>query len=394
MMTATALTVPLLDLKAQYETIRDEIEPVVREVIESQWFIGGPHVAALETECADYCSTKFAVGCANGSDAIILALDALGIGQGDAVIVPTYTFFATAGSVHRVGATPIFVDIDPVTYNIDPAAIRSAFDGPNGDTIKAIIPVHLFGQVADMTAIMEIASERGVHVIEDAAQSIGSEDVNGRRAGSMGDIGTYSFFPSKNLGGFGDGGLCGTNTEALATSMTQARNHGMEPKYYHHAVGRNSRLDALQAAVLRVKLTHLDEWTTARRANAAFYVEAFQAAGAVSTATPLTEGGLGLRTPEPAGEGARHIYNQFVVRVEASKRDAVRAALTAANIGNEVYYPLSLHQQECFSHLGNTGGTFPVAEAASRETIALPIYPELTSEQKQHVVDTLLAAIK
>ena len=390
---ATEITVPLLDLKAQYATIRDEIEPILSEVIESQWFIGGPHVAGLETECAEYCTTSHAVGCASGSDAIILALDALGVGHGDFVIVPTYTFFATAGSVHRVGATPIFVDIDPVTYNIDPAAVKAAFDGPNGEKIKAIIPVHLFGQVADMDAIMSLASERGVAVIEDAAQSIGSEDAQGRRAGSMGSIGTYSFFPSKNLGGFGDGGLCATNDESLALNMTQARNHGMEPKYFHHFVGCNSRLDAIQAAVLRVKLRHLDEWTASRRANADFYDQAFAAAGAQTSATPIAEGGVGLRTPEPSPQGARHIYNQYVVRVDGAKRDLVRAALSEARIGNEVYYPLSLHQQECFSHLGLHEGAFPVAEAASCETIALPIYPELTMEQKQHVVDTLLKAV-
>ncbi|MCH2162245.1 MAG: DegT/DnrJ/EryC1/StrS family aminotransferase [Phycisphaerales bacterium] len=390
---ATEITVPLLDLKAQYATIRDEIEPVIREVVESQWFIGGPQVSGLEEECAEYCGVSHAVGCASGSDAIVIAMDALGIGRGDSVIVPTYTFFATAGSVHRVGARPIFVDVDPVTYNIDPASIREAFTAPGADTIKAIMPVHLFGQVADMDEIMSIASEHGVAVVEDSAQSIGSVDVHGRRAGSIGTIGTFSFFPSKNLGGFGDGGLCSTNDEALAGALNRLRNHGMEPKYYHKEVGRNARLDALQAAVLRVKLRHLDNWTEARRANARYYDEAFGQAGARTSATPLSEGGFPLRTPEPAGEGARHIYNQYVVRVPAELRDQVRTRMADANIGTEIYYPLSLHQQECFADLSKPTVDLGVSEQASKETIALPIYPELSEAQKAHVVNTLVAAL-
>lgn len=394
MTTATDITVPLLDLKAQYATIRDEIEPVVQEVIESQWFIGGPNLTGLEEECAAYSSTSHAVGCASGSDAIVIALQALGIGHGDAVIVPTYTFFATAGGVHQIGARPIFVDIDPVTYNIDIDGVREAFNGPDGKKIKAIMPVHLFGQVADMDSINAIAAEHGVAVIEDAAQSIGSEDQHGRRAGSIGSIGTFSFFPSKNLGGFGDGGMCVTNDEGLALALGRIRNHGMEPKYYHDEIGRNSRLDAIQAAVLRVKLRHLDGWTDGRRANAKFYDEAFANAGALTSATPLSEeSGIKLRTPEPAPEAARHIYNQYVVRVPAEKRDNIRKALTDARIGTEVYYPISLHSQKCFKHLGHTEGAFPHAEKASKETLALPIYAELTTEQKTHVVETLLAEL-
>lgn len=393
MTTATDITVPLLDLKAQYATIRHEIEPAIKEVLESQWFIGGPNVAALEEECAAYCSTTHAVGCGNGSDAIILALDALGIVPGDRVIVPTYTFFATAGSVHRVGATPVLVDVEPDTYAIQPSAIRAAFEGPEGKRIKAIIPVHLFGAVAAMDEIMALSKEFGVPVIEDAAQSIGAEDVHGRRAGSIGAIGTYSFFPSKNLGGFGDGGLCATNDAALAMNLKRGRNHGMEPKYYHHEVGFNSRLDALQAAVLRVKLRHLDGWTAGRQANAAFYDEAFAAAGAMTSATPLAEGGLPLRTPHPAPAGARHIYNQYVIRVPAERRDGLRASLTEARISTEIYYPLSLHQQKCFAYLGISEGAMPNAEAASQETVALPIYSELTEVQLKHVVERVLAAI-
>ena len=390
---ATDITVPLLDLKAQYATIRDEIEPVIREVVESQWFIGGPQVSGLEEECAEYCGASHAIGCASGSDAIVIAMDALGIGRGDAVIVPTYTFFATAGSVHRVGARPIFVDIDPVTYNIDPASVRAAFAGPDADSIKAIMPVHLFGQVAEMDEINAIAAEHGVAVVEDAAQSIGSSDAHGRRAGSIGAIGTFSFFPSKNLGGFGDGGMCSTNDEQLAAALGRLRNHGMEPKYYHREVGRNARLDALQAAVLRVKLRHLDSWSEARRANARFYDQAFAAVGARTSATPVAEGGFPLRTPEPAVDGARHIYNQYVVRVPAEMRDEVRNRMSEQRIGTEIYYPLSLHQQECFEHLGDPTVDLANAELAAKETIALPIYPELTEAQKTHVVETLVSAL-
>jgi dTDP-4-amino-4,6-dideoxygalactose transaminase len=394
MTTATDITVPLLDLKAQYATIREEVEPVIKEVVESQWFIGGPEVAGLETECAAYSGVPHAVGCASGSDAIVIALDALGVGPGDGVIVPTYTFFASAGSVHRVGAKPIFVDIDPVTYNIDPASIRAAFEGPDGKSIKAIMPVHLFGQMADMDAVMSIAAEHGVAVLEDSAQSIGSADAAGRRAGSVGTIGTFSFFPSKNLGGFGDGGLCSTNDPELAASLARLRNHGMEPKYYHHEVGRNSRLDALQAAVLRVKLRHLDAWTAGRRANASYYDNAFAQAGAQTSRVPLAEGGLPLRTPEPAAEGARHIYNQYVVRVPSDRHDAVRERMGEARIGTEIYYPLSLHEQECFKFLGCERGSLPVSELAASETIALPIYSELSEAQKAHVVETLVSALR
>ena len=393
MTTATDITVPLLDLKAQYDTIRDEIEPVIREVVESQWFIGGPHVSGLEEECAAYCQATHAVGCASGSDAIVIALDALGIGEGDAVIVPTYTFFSTAGSVYRVGATPIFVDIDPVTYTMDIDCLRAALAGPEAENIRAIMPVHLFGQMADMDAIMDLAREHDVAVIEDAAQSIGSADAHGRRAGSIGTIGTFSFFPSKNLGGFGDGGMCTSNDSEFAATLARLRNHGMEPKYFHKEVGRNSRLDALQAAVLRVKLRHLDDWSAARQANAKFYDEAFAHAGAHTSATPLSEGGFPLRTPEPAPEGARHIYNQYVIRVPSDKRDAVRTALGEANVGSEIYYPLSLHQQECFEDLPYSVGDFPQAEAAASETIAIPIYPELTDAQKAHVADTVIKAL-
>ena len=394
MTTATEVTVPLLDLKAQFATIRDQIEPAVQEVLESQIFIGGPKVAALETRCAEYLRMPHAVGCSNGSDAIILALDALGIGPGDEVIVPTFTFFSTAGSVSRVGATPVFADIDPATFQIDPVSIRAVLESRPRGSIKAIIPVHLFGQSCDLDAVMSIAKDHDLKVIEDAAQAIGTEDVHGRRVGSVGDIGTYSFFPSKNLGGFGDGGLCAPTDDELAERMLRFRNHGMKPKYFHHDVGLNSRLDALQAAVLLVKIEHLDAWSAGRQANARYYDEAFASAGASTSAVSLDEGGLPLRTPQPSPAGARHIYNQYVIRVPAAHRDSLRRALADASIGSEIYYPKCLHQQDCYRDLDYTAGAFPHAERASGEVVAIPIYPDLTETQKAHVVDTVLSSIR
>lgn len=389
---STEVTVPLLDLKAQYATIRDEIEPVVREVIESQWFIGGPNLTKLEEEIAALSQCSHGIGCASGSDAVMLPMQASGIGRGDLVICPTYTFFATAGSVHRLGATPVFVDIDPVTYNIDQASLAAAFDRPDAGQIKAVLPVHLFGQCCDMDAVNEIASAHGAIVIEDAAQAIGAADEHGRPAGSMGLAGSFSFFPSKNLGGFGDGGIVTTNDDELGARIGRLRNHGMSPKYYHAEIGTNSRLDALQAAVLLVKLRHLESWSEGRRDNAAFYDAAIQNAGGASSKIPLSEASdLPLRFPEPSAPGARHIYNQYVVRVPEDRRDDVRAKLADANIGTEIYYPLPLHMQECFKSLGQEEGCCPHAERAARETIALPIYSDLTEAQRSHVMDTLIS---
>ncbi|MGA1265680.1 MAG: DegT/DnrJ/EryC1/StrS family aminotransferase [Phycisphaerales bacterium] len=389
---ATDIQVPLLDLKAQYATLRAEIEPVVREVIESQYFIGGPRVEELEKAVATYCRSPHAIGCANGSDAIVLALQAIGVGPGDEVIIPTFTFFSTAGSVHRLGARPVFVDIDPVTYNVCPRSVEQAFGCCK--RVKAIMPVHLFGQSADMDAIMSIARERGLKVVEDCAQAIGTEDVHGRRVGTIGDVGTYSFFPSKNLGGFGDGGVMVASDHALAQSLKRLRNHGMEPKYFHHEIGMNSRLDALQAAVLTVKLRHLDTWSEGRARNAAWYDRFLSDAGAVDSRTPVDAGGLPIRFPAAAPRGARHIYNQYVVRVPAAVRDKVRDELAARKIGTEIYYPLSLHQQKCFEFLGYRAGVFPHAERAAGEVIALPIYPELTSAQRQHVAESLVEIVR
>jgi len=385
------INVPLLDLKAQYDGLRDEIEPVVREVIESQWFIMGPKVSALEEEIAAYTGAKHAIGCASGSDAILLACMALGIGRGHEVIMPSFTFFATGGSVHRLGATPVFADIDPATYQMDPDHVR--FLAKRCRRLRAIMPVHLFGQAADLDEILKIGEALGVPVIEDAAQAIGTKDSTGAMVGTRGTIGCFSFFPSKNLGGFGDGGIITTNCPGLAEKMSIERVHGGKPKYYHRTVGLNSRLDALQAAVLSVKLRHLESWHEGRRENAAFYDEAFTAAGARPSDVSLDEGGFPLRTPLCLPAPHRHIYNQYVVRVPADVRDQVREDLGAAKIGTEIYYPVPLHMQECFEHLGCAEGTLPHSERAAAETIALPIYPELSGEQKRHVVDTLVASV-
>ena len=390
-MTAREVNVPLLDLKAQYATIRAEVEPVVLDVMASQYFIGGPKIDELEREVAAYCHARHSVGCANGSDAILLALQALDIGPGDEVVLPTFTFFATAGSVHRLGARPVFVDIDPITYNICPKSVEEAFGCCK--RVKSLMPVHLFGQAADLDAIMGIAKARGLSVVEDCAQAIGTEDVHGRRVGSVGDIGTYSFFPSKNLGGFGDGGIMATNSDALAARMKRLRNHGMEPKYYHHEIGMNSRLDALQAAVLSIKLRHLDAWSEARRRNARWYDDFFRAHGAADSSVPVDQGGLPIRFPKAPSKG-RHIYNQYVVRVPAGMRDAVRDELAKRKIGTEIYYPLCLHMQECFKFLGYRPGVFPHAERAAQEVIAIPIYGELTEDQRLWVAESLVDVVR
>ncbi len=370
----TITSVPLLDLKAQYATIREEIEPVIKEVIESQYFILGPKVKQFEERVAAYCGTKYALGVSSGTDALLIALMALDIGPGDEVITTTYSFFATAGSIARLGATPVFVDIDPRTYNIDPARIEEKISSRT----RAIIPVHLYGQTADMDPIMEIARKHNLRIIEDAAQAIGSEYTDGRRAGSMGDMGCFSFFPSKNLGGFGDGGMVTTNDEALYQKLVYLRNHGAHPKYYHKIIGGNFRLDALQAAVLDVKLNHLDDWTAGRQSNADFYDEG------------IRKRGLEEFVQTPAREtGYRHIFNQYILRVQ--KRDALLEYLKKAQIGCEIYYPVTFNNQECFSYLGYKRGDFPVAEAAADETLAIPIYPELTGEQKEYVLDSIAA---
>jgi len=386
---ASSVTVPLLDLKAQYATLRAEIEPVVKSVLESAAYIMGPDCALLEKEIAEYCKTKHAAGCANGSDAILLALQALGVGPGDEVICPSYTFFATAGSIARLGATPVFVDIDPKTYNMCPTHTREV--AKQCRKLKAIVPVHLFGQAVDMDAILEIGRAFGVPVVEDCAQAIGTRDSQGIDVGGRGVIGTFSFFPSKNLGAFGDAGIITTNDAAIFDKLCMLRMHGMKPKYYHQLVGINSRLDTLQAALLRVKLRHLEAWHAGRQRNADFYNAAFQAAGAKISGTPWSSDTAPLRTPFRPAAPARHIYNQYVIRVSGGKRDALREHLKNQNIGAEIYYPVPLHMQECFLDLGYKAGSLPESEGAANETLALPIYPELTKEQLQHVASSVIA---
>jgi len=367
------VSVPALNLKAQYQSIRDEIEPVVREVLESQMFVLGPEVARLEAEVADYCGAACGIGCASGSDALLLPLLAIDIGPRDEVITSPYTFFATAGSIWRTGAKPVFVDIEPDTYNIDPARIEAAIT----PRTKAIIPVHLYGQAAEMGPIQEIARRYGLTVLEDAAQAIGAAH-HGTRAGTLGDMAAFSFYPSKNLGGFGDGGMITTDDPQLARRIARLRVHGMEPKYHHHEVGFNSRLDAFQAAVLRVKLRHLDIWTSLRRDVADRYRSLFS--------SHRWEELVGLPIER---QGNFHVYNQFVIRVPATLRDSLRDYLTARKIGTEIYYPIPLHLQVCFAALGHKPGDFPHCEAAARETIALPIYPELTDAEQRYVVGSI-----
>ncbi|HJZ94711.1 MAG TPA: DegT/DnrJ/EryC1/StrS family aminotransferase [Gemmataceae bacterium] len=367
------VSVPLLDLKAQYAALRDEIRPAVDRVLESQLCINGPEVAQLEKEVARYCGCKHAIGVSSGTDALLVALMVLDVGLGDEIITTPYTFFATAGSIARLGARPVFVDIEPATFNIDAKAIEAAVT----PRTKAIMPVHLFGQCADMGAIMDVARRHKLPVIEDAAQAIGSE-YQGKRAGSIGDIGCFSFFPSKNLGAVGDAGACTTNDDALAKRLLRLRGHGAEVKYYHDEVGGNFRLDTIHAAVLSVKLKYLDQWTAARRANAEFYTKAIEA-------NPLLRS---VVTPPPVVE-SRHIFNQYVIRTR--DRDGLKEFLKVHQIGTEIYYPVPMHLQQCFGYLGHRPGDFPHSEEAARTSLAVPIYPEMTEAQKQHVVDSLAA---
>jgi len=373
------MKVPLLDLKAQYKTIKDEILDVTADIFESQYFILGPHVEKLEKEIAEYCCVKYALGVSSGTDALLIALMAAGIGPGDSVITTPYTFFATAGSIARVGAKPIFADIDPDTYNISPEKISEivcSMKAAERARLKAIMPVHLYGQCADMDPILDIAKKFNLLVIEDAAQAIGSE-YKGRRAGSMGSFGCFSFFPSKNLGAFGDGGIVTVNATAFYEKLHIMRVHGSHPKYYHRYIGGNFRLDAIQAAVVSVKLKYLDGWTEARQKNAQRYEKLFG------------EAGLDEKIKLPVQKESRHIYNQFVIEVP-EKRDDLRNHLNNAGIGNEVYYPVPLHLQECFAYLGYREGDMPVSEHAALHTIALPIYPELTEEMQAYVVEKIL----
>jgi dTDP-4-amino-4,6-dideoxygalactose transaminase len=364
------VTVPLLDLKAQYVPLRQALLDAVTRVCDSQRFIGGPEVEGLERELCDTLAYPHAIGLSSGTDAVLAALMALEIGPGDEVITPTYSFFATAGCVVRVGATPVLVDVEPGTFNIDTRAAIAAIT----PRTKAIIPVHLFGQSAEMAPIIDEANKRGIPVIEDAAQAIGCT-YHGKPIGTIGAIGCFSFFPSKNLGAFGDAGFVTAADAAIAKKLRLIRTHGMEPKYHHHLVGANFRLDAIQAAVLRVKLPKLAGWSDARRANAARYRKLFAAAGVSEVVLPVE------------APNRNHIYNQFVIRVP--QRDRLKAHLDTARIGTEVYYPVPFHLQQCFADLGYQKGAFPVAEAAANDSLALPIYPELTEAQQAAVVNAI-----
>jgi len=383
------MQVPLLDLKPQYQALRAELLAAIEKVCASQAFILGPAVRELERRIAAYCHSRHGIGLSSGTDALLIALMALDIGPGDEVITSPYTFFATAGTIARTGARPVFCDIEADSFNLSPAKVAAFLESGcerrgeqclnrrTGGRVRALMPVHLYGQVADMDPLLELARVHGLRIIEDAAQAIGAEDAKGRRAGSLGDIGCLSFFPTKNLGAFGDAGMCVTNDAALAERLEILRVHGAKPKYYHAQIGGNFRLDELQAAVLNVKLPHLDEWSVARARNAAFYSRAFARRIAPEH----------VRTPPPPAAGARHIYNQYVIRVR--DRDRLREHLASRAIGTEIYYPVPLHLQQCFAYLGERIGAFPEAERAALQTLALPIYPELSEEQLQYVVECI-----
>jgi dTDP-4-amino-4,6-dideoxygalactose transaminase len=364
---------PLVDLKAQYRSIKPEVDAAIQRVMDSQHFILGPEVESFEKEVADYCGTRFAIACASGSDALLLVLMALEAGPGDEVVTSPFTFVATAGAIARLGARPVFVDIDPGTYNLDTAKLEAAITSRT----KAIIPVHLFGMAAEMDAIMKIANQRGIPVIEDAAQAIGAT-YDGKPAGSIGLCGCFSFFPSKNLGGAGDGGMITTNDAALADKLRVLHLHGGHTKYEYELMGMNSRLDALQAAILRVKLRHLDSWSDGRRRNAARYDELFTRLGLNRE----------IRLPQIQNR-CTHIYNQYVIRV--SCRNELKTFLRDCGVPSEIYYPLPLHLQQAFAYLGYKTGDFPESEAASEEVLALPVFPEMAEDQQNLVVDSIAA---
>ena len=372
------MKVPLLDLKKQYETIKNEALQVTKEIFESQYFILGPKVETLEKEIAAYCSSTYARGVSSGTDALLISLMAADIGQGASVITTPYTFFGTAGCIVRAGAVPVFADIDPDTYNISPKSIEkiiSTMTKTEIEKLKGIMPVHLYGQCADMDPILENAERYKLIVIEDAAQAIGSE-YKKRRAGSMGDFGCFSFYPSKNLGAFGDGGIVTTGSDDFNEKIRIFRDHGQDPKYFHQVIGGNFRLDALQAAIVSIKLKHLDTWSQARQENAKRYSILFK------------EAGLEDRVQVPYEKENRHIYNQYIIRLE-DKRDDLRAFLLDCEIGTDIYYPVPLHLQECFKYIGYKNGDFPVAEMAANHTLAIPVYPELSPDQQAYVVEKI-----
>ncbi len=387
------MNVPLLDLKVQYKSLKKDLDAALLKVAESQYFILGPEVEKMEKSFCNYLHCKNALGVSSGTDALLLALMGIGIGPGDEVIVPTYSFFATAGVVSRLNATPVLVDCDPVTFNIDPLQVEKKITKKT----KAIIPVHLYGQSCEMDKIMEIARSRNLKVIEDAAQAIGVQYKDGRFVGTIGDVGCYSFFPSKNLGCFGDGGLNVTNDEKLGEHLHILRVHGGHPKYYHKYIGGNFRIDAIQSAVINVKLPYLDGWSEKRRKNAETYNKLFMDSGlAEETGKIKFDAKNKVLLPKAiyknSGVKNYHIFNQYIIRVE--KRDELRTFLSENKIGNEIYYPVPFHLQECFADLGYKKGDFPIAESAADTSIALPIYPELSSDQISFVVDKISEFVK
>ena len=370
--------VPLCDLLGQYRELAPQIQEALARVLASGQVILGPEVAALEREVARYCGAGYAVGCASGTDALSLALHAVGVGEGDEVILPAFTFFATVGSVCRTGARPVLVDIDPVTYNIDPEQVARKIT----DRTRAVMPVHLYGQCCDMEPLWQLAERHDLALLEDAAQAIGAE-YQGKRTGTLGAIGCFSFYPTKNLGGYGDGGMTVTNDPDWAAHMARLRVHGMEPKYHHKELGWNARLDALQAAILRIKLAHLERWTVARQEAARRYdalIAEYDLQPALDRPTVLPD--------------RRHVFNQYVVRVRGGQRDTLVKHLQAERIGCEIYYPIPLHLQECLAYLGHAEGDFPVSEEASRSVLALPMFPELTAEQQRRVVQSCAALLR
>lgn len=382
------MTVPLLDLKKQYHSLKKELDEALIRVAESQYFILGPEVEKMEKAFCEYLNCKYAIGVSSGTDALLIALMALDIKPGDEVIVPTYSFFATAGVVSRLNAVPVFAEIDPVTFNIDPGDIEKRIT----EKTRAIIPVHLYGQSCEMDKIMDVARRHNLKVVEDGAQAIGVQYKDGKHVGTIGDIGCYSFFPSKNLGCFGDGGLVVSNDDELGEKLRILRVHGGKPKYYHKIIGGNFRLDAIQAAVLNVKLPHLDNWSAQRRENAELYTKLFVETG-LAESTGKTEFDEKNKVLLPkavykhSGVKNYHIYNQYIIRVR--DRDAVRKHLTDKGIGTEIYYPVPFHLQECFSPLNYKKGDFPLAEEAADDSIALPIYPELSEAQQKYIVDEI-----
>ena len=369
-------SVPLLDVGRGNQPLKSEIMDTISDLFDSSRFVGGPPVQQLESDVAEVSGTEFAVGCGSGSDALVLALMAIGLQPGDRVICPSFTFFATASAITRLGGEPVFIDIDPVTYNMDVTKLESLIT----PRTKAIIPVHLFGQCVDMDPVLEIANRYSLHVIEDCAQSIGAT-YKGRPAGSMGSIGCFSFYPTKNLGGFGDGGMMTTNDPKLEDRIRLLANHGMRPRYYHQEVGINSRLDSLQAAVLSIKIRHLQQYSDARRDNAARYDRLFAMHGLGSQVSP----------PQ-SSDREGHVWNQYSVRVADGRRDEVRSQMSEAGVGTEIYYPVPLHDQACFKYLNFKPGSLPETDKAALEVLALPIFPELTSEEQQYVVSSLAAA--